>query len=180
MQGQIFLQAQKQETHTVLVTIVSVFPLTFVLYSIIFKIFSNLFFPIQISTLFYPSLFSQQYHTLSFKSHFHSNFLLYGITSFPNVSIIFPFYKYLSFFPQISHQILNHLSKFYFLIHFLSSSLARMAKRIETLFLTVVTIATVISIFFCLHSPEECGLAMAMLPIIYMLLIIAWFINRHF
>jgi hypothetical protein len=38
----------------------------------------------------------------------------------------------------------------------------------------------VITTFFCLHSPEECGLAMAMLPIIYMLLIIAWFINRHF
>jgi hypothetical protein len=174
------LQAQKQETHTVLVTIVFVFPLTFVLYSIIFKIFSNLSFQIQISTLFYPSLFSQQYLTLSFKSHYHSNFLLYGITSFPNVSIIFPFYKYLSFFPQISHQILNHLSNFYFIIHFLSSFLARMAKWIETLFLTVITIATVIMTFFCLHSPEKCGPAMVAFPILYMLLIIAWFINRHF
>src|SRR4051812_1294312 len=135
---------------------------------------SNLFFKNQIS-LFSNTISTFFQILLPFKFSF-----LYGITLFPNVSIIFPFYKYLSFFPQISHQILNHLSKFYFIIHFLFSFLARMAKWIETLFLTVVTIATVITTFFCLHSPEECGLAMAMLPIIYMLLIIAWFINRHF
>src|SRR3954466_9439548 len=156
------------------------FPLIFVLYSIIFKnLFKSLFQKSNPNFILYISLFSQHYHTLSFKYYFHSNFPFVRNHIIPQR--LYPSFHSINtspFFHKISHQILTHLSNSY-LISILSSSLTRMAKWIETLFLTVITIATVIMTFFCLYSPEECGPAMVALPIIYMLLFIAWVINRH-
>src|SRR4051812_45317760 len=102
------MQAQSLGIQIVLVTskllLIFCFPLIFVLYSIIFK---NIFLSFQISFfqnqnpnfILYISLF-KPYHTLSFKSYYHSNFPFCTESLHSPTSLsFFSLYKYLSFFP---------------------------------------------------------------------------------